>query len=250
MNKHIVIINSPKYNRDIYFRRFVEQIRQNPVHRKTPIVLMNTDYPDGLPRSLTGMGVHLIHGHGNHEVDFRQANLAEAEHILILAKDEYVEDSDSLCFDLCFRMKEHGLAYRVIVECVEDENRARMKKLGVKSVVRPIRSYPEILVRTMEAPGAELIIEDMFTHDHDHFARYSIWLEGDLWRDVMAAMQMADMGTPLAVISKEGAVNIHPLGSERVHGQSILMLVKADKVPTDKQVQEAFRRYVANDLSA
>ncbi len=250
MNNHIVVINSPKYNRDIYFRRFVEQIRQNKMHRKTPVVLLNTDYPDGLPSSLTGLGIHLVQGHGNHEDDFRRANLGGAENILILAKDEYMEDSDSLCFDLCYRMKEHGLAYRVIVECVEDENRIRMKKLGVKSVIRPIRSYPEILVRAMESPGSELIIEDMFTHDKDHFVRYPLWLEGDCWRDVVAAMMMSNIGTPLACIGKGGEVNIHPAADERVFGQSLIILVKTEYIPSEKEVQEAFRKFNSSDMSA
>ncbi|TNC85153.1 MAG: hypothetical protein CSH37_08695 [Thalassolituus sp.] len=250
MNNHIVVINSPKYNRDTYFRRFVEQIRQNKMHRKTPIVLLNTDYPDGLPSTLTGLGIHLVQGHGNHEDDFKRANLEGAANILILAKDEYMDDSDSLCFDLCYRMKEHGLAYRVIVECVEDENRGRMKRLGVKSVIRPIRSYPEILVRAMESPGSELIIEDMFTHDKDHFLRFPLWLEGDAWRDVVAAMMSANIGTPMACISKDGAVNINPAGEERVFGQSIIILVKTDAIPTEKQVQEAFRKFNSTGMSA
>ena len=109
-------------------------------------------------------------------------------------------------------MKEHGLAYRVIVECVEDENRIRMTKLGVKSVIRPIRSYPEILVRAMESPGSELIIEDMFTHDKDHFVRYPLWLEGDCWRDVVAAMMMSNIGTLLACIGKGGRSEYSPSG--------------------------------------
>ena len=250
MNNHIVVVNSPKYNRDTYFRRFVEQIRQNKMHRKPPIVLLNTDYPEGLPSMLMGLGIHLVQGHGNHEDDFKRANLAGASNILILAKDEYMDDSDSLCFDLCYRMKEHGLAYRVIVECVEDENRGRMKRLGVKSVIRPIRSYPEILVRAMESPGSELIIEDMFTHDKDHFLRFPLWLEGDAWRDVVAAMMSANIGTPMACISKDGAVNINPAGEERVFGQSIIILVKTDAIPTEKQVQEAFRKFNSTHMSA
>jgi len=251
MNKHIVIINSPKYNRNTYFRRFIEQIRQNPIHRKTPVVLMNTDYPDGLPSSLTGLGIHLVHAHGNHEADFKAANMAAADHILILAKDEYMEDSDSLCFDLCDRMKEHGLAYRVIVECVEDENRDRFKRIGVKSVIRPIRSYPEILVRAMESPGAEQLIEDMFTRANDHFMRYGLWMEGDRWQDIVSAMMMANLGTPLAYVSKEGRVCIHPAGDEKVYGQSVLMLVRTEAIPSEDQVKEAFRQYVAvHQLSA
>lgn len=250
MNKHIVVINTPKYNRDQYLQRFVSQVRENKMHKKTPVVLVNTDYPEGLPRSLVAMGVHYVHGHGNHEVEFQQANMSEAEHILVLAKDEYMTDSDSFCFDLCYRMKEHGLAYRVIVECVEDENRSRFKRIGAKSVIRPIRSYPEILVRAMESPGSELIMENMFTHADDHFIRFPLWLEGDVWRDVVQAMMLSNLGTPLACISKEGNVTVHPSADERIYAQSIIMLVKTDTTPTEKQVQEAFRRFNAQQMSA
>lgn len=247
MNKHIAVINTPKYNPDKYFERFALQIRENKATKKTPIVLINTDYPDGLPSKLVNLGVHLVEGHGNHEADFKQANLAEAEHILVLAKDEFELDSDSLTFDLCYRMKEHGLAYRVIVECVEDENRDRLKRIGVKSVIRPIRSYPEILVRAMESPGAEVLIEDMFTRANDHFMRFSLWLEGDLWRDVVTAMMLANIGTPLAYVSKEGQVCNHPAGDHKVYGQSIIMLVRTDSIPSEKEVMEAFRAYHSQD---
>ena len=250
MNKHIVVINTPKYNPDQYFERLAKQVRENTATKKTPIVLINTDYPDGLPSSLVNLGVLLVEGHGNHESDFEQANLAEAAHILVLAKDEFVMDSDSLTFDICYRMKEHGLAYNVVVECLEDENRERFKRIGVRSVIRPIRSYPEILVRAMESPGSEQLIEDMFTRADDHFIRYSLWLEGDTWRDVVMAMMMANLGTPLAYVSKEGQVCIHPASDENVHGQSIIMLVRTESIPTDVQISEALRAYNSDQMSA
>lgn len=251
MNKHIVVINTPKHNPTQYFERFASQIRENAATKKTPIVLMNTDYPDGLPQSLVNLGVLLVEGHGNHESDFEQANLEQAEHILILAKDELIEDSDSLTFDICYRMREHGLAYSVIVECVEDENRDRFKRIGVKSVIRPIRSYPEILVRAMESPGAEILIEDMFTRANDHFMRYSLWLEGDSWADVVSSMMMANLGTPLAYVSKEGKVCNHPAGDEKIYAQSIIMLVRTEAIPSESQVKDAFTQYnAAHQLSA
>lgn len=240
MNKHIVVINSPKYNAEQYFVRFASQVRENNATKKTPIVLLNTDYPDGLPASLVNLGVLLVEGHGNHEEDFIQANIEEAAHILILSKDEFSMDSDSLTFDICYRMKEHGLAYRVIVECVEDENRDRFRRIGVKSAIRPIRSYPEILVRAMESPGSELLIEDMFTRADDHFMRFSLWLEGDCWSDVVIAMMIANIGTPLAYVSKEGKVCIHPSGDEKIYAQSIIMLVRTEAIPTEAEVKEAF----------
>ena len=242
MNKHIVVINTPKYNPDQYFERLAKQVRENTATKKTPIVLINTDYPDGLPSSLVNLGVLLVEGHGNHESDFEQANLAEAAHILVLAKDEFVMDSDSLTFDICYRMKEHGLAYNVVVECLEDENRERFKRIGVRSVIRPIRSYPELLVRAMDAPGSEVVIEDMFTRKDNHPERYSIWLEGERWADVVSAMVQAGVGTPMAFINKEGEVTVHPAGDDHIHAQSLIILVKSANVPSQKQVDAAFEK--------
>ncbi len=104
-----------------------------PPQKKHPIVLLNTEYPDGLPLSLVSLGVMLVEGHGNHEIDFEQTNMSEAEHIVVLANDGLLEDSDSLTFDICHRMKERGLSYRVIVECVEDETES-VSRVSVQSL--------------------------------------------------------------------------------------------------------------------
>jgi len=48
MNDHIVIINAPKFNPDLYFHRLISQVRSNPATKKTPIVLLNNLYLDGL----------------------------------------------------------------------------------------------------------------------------------------------------------------------------------------------------------
>lgn len=250
MNNHIVIINAPKYDPDIYFERFIKQVRANPVTLKTPIVLLNDLYLDGLPMALEHLGVKYVAGHGNNEVDFKLTNMEQASHIIVLSDDEHSFDSDSLSFDICYRMKEHGLAYRVIVECVNDENRERLKGIGVKTVMRPIRSYPEVIVRTMESPGAEILIEDMFTRANDIIMRYPLWLEGDAWHDVMMAMIAEDLGTPLAFVSKEGKVNVHPSSHDNVYGQSILMLVHSDNIPSEQQVREAFSGFHNKQQSA
>ncbi|WP_430459906.1 TrkA-related ion transporter [Thalassolituus sp. LLYu03] len=244
MSHHIVVINAPAYNGDVYFKRLIQQIRDNRANSKTPIVLLNNNYPNGLSYDLEVPGVRLVHGNPARMEDMMRAGVAEAEHILVLARDELEQDSDSVCFDLCYRLKELGLAYRIIVECVDDQNRDRFRRIGVRSVIRPIRSYPEILVRSMESPGAELVMEDMFTRDNDLMMRFPLWLEGDHWRDVVTAMVMANMGTPLAWVSKEGKVHVHPAGDERVYAQSILMLVKSAAAPTDAAVKEAFRLYL------
>ena len=157
----------------------------------------------------------------------------------MLARDEYSTDSDSYTFDVCYRLFERHLGPKMIVECVDDSNRYRLRDLNIKTVLRPIRSYPEIIVRAMVAPGVELLIEDMFTHANDHAVRFPVWLEGERWADVVNAIVQANLGTPLAYVAKDGEVFTHPDGDERVHAQSLIMLVHTERTPEVQDIHRA-----------
>ena len=241
MKDHILIINAPKYNADQFFQRLVTQIREDEANADTDILLLNTEYGDGLSAQLKDLGVRHILGNGNNDADLARAEAKMATHIFVLARDEYHADSDSISFDIVHRLADLRLAHITLVECVVDANRPRMIDLDVKSILRPIRSYPEILVRAMDAPGSEVVIEDMFTRKDDHPERYSIWLEGESWADVVTAMLKAGIGTPMAFINKDGDITVHPRGDVRVYAQSLIILVKSDQVPTQANVTEAFQ---------
>jgi voltage-gated potassium channel len=102
----------------------------------------------------------------------------------------------------------------------------------------------------MESPGAEILIEDMFLGSDDLIMRYPLWLEGDKWQEVMMAMIIENLGTPLAYISKEGHVCVHPSNLDTVYAQSILMLVRTENVPSDMQVKDAFSVFHKKQFSA
>ena len=241
MKEHILIINAPKYNADQFFQRLVTQIREDEANKEIDILLLNTEFSGGLSAQLKDLGVRHILGNGNNDTDLERAEAKMAKHIFVLARDEYHADSDSISFDIVHRLAELRLAHLTLVECVVDANRPRMVDLDVKSILRPIRSYPEILVRAMDAPGSEVVIEDMFTRKDDHPERYSIWLEGENWADVVTAMLKAGIGTPMAFINKDGDITVHPRGDVRVYAQSLIVLVKSDQVPTQADVTEAFQ---------
>ena len=249
MDQHILIINSPKYNKEQFFTRLASQIRMDQEYRNTPILLLNPDFSDGLPESLKELGVSHQTGRGSVEADLLGANLKQAKHILILAGDEYNTDSDALSFDIAYRLHEQQLTHKTLVECVDDHNRKRFTQLGVKSLLRPIRSYPELLVRALDAPGSEVVIEDMFTRRDDHPERFSIWLEGERWADVVSAMVQAGVGTPMAYMTKEGDVVVHPKGDDTVHAQSMIVLVKSEDVPKQSDVDNAFNLYFNKALA-
>ena len=63
-----------------------------------------------------------------------------------------------------------------MVEIVSDDNWPRLLKAG-RHVVRPIRSYPELLIRTILAPGSEKIFEDLFDSSGEECQKYTIELK-------------------------------------------------------------------------
>lgn len=250
MEEHILIINSPKYNRENYFIRLITQIRENADYVETPVQLLNTDFPDGLPDCIRALGAVHVHGTPSNPVDLKRAGADRAKHIVVLARNEYDSDSDSFTFDVAHRLNELHVCHKAIIECVIDENRPRIKELGVKSVLRPIRSYPEIVVRSMDAPGSEVIIEDMFTRANDHPHRYPVWLEGEPWADVVNALIQANLGTALGYVTKEGEVVAHPRGDEHIHAQSLIVLVKTEFKPEEKEVTQALEDYFQKQISS
>lgn len=249
MEKHIVIINAPKYNRVSYFERLIGQIRESDKFKETPIQLLNGVFSEGLPESLQALNVVHTTGQGSDPRSLKHVNIELAEHIIILAKDEYDAQSDSITFDICHRMSDLHLGHKVIAESVLDENRQRIIELGIKTCLRPIRSYPELLVRAIDAPGSEVIIEDMFTRANDHTQRYTVWLEGEPWAHVVSALIQAELGTAMAYVTKEGKVVCHPPGEEAVHAQSLLVLVKTNAIPSAKNIQTALEEYFRKKIA-
>lgn len=250
MAEHILIINSPKYNREAYFMRLISQIRVSGEFAETPIMLLNEDFADGLPDSLRRLGVVHVTGSASRPEDLKRAGAEHACKIVVLSRDEYSTDSDSYTFDVAHRLFSLHINHKVMVECVDDANRARLRELDIPIILRPIRSYPEIIVRAMVAPGAEQVIEDMFTHANDHTVRFPVWLEGERWADVVNAVIQANLGTPLAYVTKDGHVETHPDGDHHVHGQSLILLVHTEKTVCVRDVQRAieihFNKHVEN----
>jgi voltage-gated potassium channel len=242
MNGHILILNSPAYNAEIYFRRIVGQIRELSEYARTPIQILTTQFEDGLPVSLQEMGVRHYHGSPNHFDDLKHVNVAQARHILVLAQNEYDRAVDSITFDIVHRLNELGVVDRTYVECVDDDNRERLYKIGARVVLRPIRSYPEIVVRAMVAPGSEAIIEDFFTHDGDHPQRYAVDLEGVLWYQVVSALAQADFGTAMGYIDPATEhVVPNPAAATRVNSRALIVLVRESAEPSGEQIRECLQ---------
>ncbi|MAO13669.1 potassium channel protein [Marinobacter sp.] len=243
MKDHIVIINTPRSGGEQYFMRFASQIRSVPEYHTVPIMLLTRQFPGGLPAELSDCGIVHFHGSGNDPEALKAVHAGSAKHIIVLAADESDPFSDSLTFDIAHRLVESNLGARTTVECVSDHNRDRFKTLGVRTTIRPVRTYPEIMVRAVVAPGSEKVLEDMFNYERDHPHRYDLELDDLVWADIVSALVRHGIGTALAYIDHDNEVICHPPTNEEVEGKGLIVLVRSTDTPSVSVVEEALDRY-------
>ena len=243
MKDHIVIINTPRSGGEQYFMRFASQIRSVPEYHTTPIMLLTREFPEGLPAELRDCGVVHFHGSGTDPAALRAVHIGSAKHIIVLSADETDTFSDSLTFDTAHRLMESNLGSHTTVECVSDDNRARIKALGVRTIIRPVRTYPEIMVRAVVAPGSEKVLEDMFNYERDHPHRYDLELDDLIWADIVSALVRHGIGTALAYIDHNNEVVCHPDTNAEVEGKGLIVLVRSAETPEVSVVEEALDRY-------
>jgi len=237
MKNHILIINVPNADSERYLGRLVKQIRFTPGLVATAIQLLTPDYPEGLPNTLKEAGV--VHRSASPEMpkELAACNASQAAFIIILAADGLDARSDAMTLDILLQLKDLGVdaKTKILAEAVLDENRERFIRFGADSVLRPVRAYPEILVRALVDPGSEVILEDLFTYGGVYPKR----VEGDihgLWGDIAKSLISANLGVPLGYISPSGHVVSSPDVTHEVKASALLLMVTPDHNVTSEQV--------------
>jgi len=252
MQDHLLVINTPKFNGAHYCEILVRQIRETPAFADVPIQFLTTGFPHGLPDDLRAHGALHRHGEADNADDLARVEPERARHVVVLAHDHYDRHADSLTFDTTHRLMQHVDRSRthVVVECVNDANRQRLRDLGAHSVIRPIRAYPELIVRAIVSPGVETMMENLFTHHGDHSQRYDLPVDGLRWADLVAGLIQADLGTALAYTDDAGEVVCNPPSETRVHGTGLIVMVRANQEPTPTRIRECLAAIAAQSPHA
>jgi len=236
MNEHLLIINTPSQNGEAFFVRFIEQLRNSGI-KETTIQILTERFPDGLPEKLAKMpGVAHYTGSAVNSDDLLAVDPDKARYIIILAKDECNHDSDSRTFDILFRLHELELSHDVLIvaECVDDQNRKRFRQLGADIIIRPIRAYPEMLVRGLVAPGSEQIIENLFSVQGDEYVRYDLPIENMPWKDIVAKLIIQNMGLAVAYIDNDTGLVIANPPADTIISTGGIFLIIDDNSPKPK----------------
>ncbi|QEP42626.1 hypothetical protein D5085_05450 [Ectothiorhodospiraceae bacterium BW-2] len=239
MENHILIFNTPRESGERYFLSLIQHLRRSEAFCETAVQIVTTAYPDGLPQSLREMDkpalVPLLYsGDANDLETLRAVNVDKAKVVIILASDEHDYGSDSRTFDILHRLRDSGCLATVVAESVheDDYNRERLRLAGADIVLRPIRAYPEMVVRGLVARGAEQVIENLFNSSLDEYVRYDLSFEAK-WRDIVVAL--VDLGLAVAFEELTGAINCNPRSTELCRGEALIMIVnEGDKPPAQE----------------
>ncbi|WP_426956490.1 ion channel [Muricoccus radiodurans] len=244
LRDHIVFINAPAENPCPYLRRLLDQLHASHAGL-TGIrsLLLTEDFPEALPLELVDdKRIVQVRGRFDDPDALSDAGVDEARFIVILAAQDADRLSDSRAFDLIHRLRERGAKARIVAECVEDSNRPRLRRAGADAVLRPLRAYPEMIVRAIVAPGAERIIERLFSSEGDECLRYEVSVDGLPWCQVAFAVLQANFGTPIAYVDAQGQLRTNPPPMEKVALRAIFVMVDDSQHPTSDAIQTVLDR--------
>lgn len=226
MHNHIQIINTPNTDTERYLKRLVLEINNTESLKSHPIKLLSRKFSDGLPQSLNEL--KLLHRTGAAEQAnmLNSINLEKADYIVLLARDAHDTLSDSITFDVLTQIKELNTnALCIVAEAVSDHNQARFKQAGADVVIRPIRAYPELVVRSMVSPGTETVIEDLLCASGDSLYREDVKFNDKQWIDIVTDSLQLNVGTPIAYIVN-GEIKMQPNANDVCSGDGLILLAK------------------------
>ncbi len=228
MTHHIVIISHyDDHMPDLYYKRLITEFREIPAYQNIGIQILTNHFPEGLPVALQELGVVHSKRTGNLPEDLELANIIDAVIVVVLAKRHHDSGSDGNTFDILHRIRDVNQKAFVLAECVDDKNRERLQEAGANTTIRPVHAYPEMIVSVLNAPGAEIIIENMFTHDGDKYQRFNVDIQGQEWSKIVCQLMDENIGIAIAYISHDDKVHCNPPAREVVHAKAIIAMVKS-----------------------
>ncbi len=244
MKDHLLLINVPAEHPEAYLARLVADVRNTPQLADIPVQLLTTGFPEGLPEALVNQGVTHYTAIAENTDSLLAANAAQAKHIVIIAGESNDPRTDALTYDILSRIKEIGADTDIVVEAVDDSNRQRLLAAGATTIVRPVRAYPEIVVRAMIEPGTERVLENLFTHEADRLARFDAEFANLRWRDVVSRFVQEGAGLPMAYVDGAG-VHTNPPPESICTGHGIITLIKDAADVTPQAVADCLQKCAA-----
>jgi voltage-gated potassium channel len=235
MDNHMVILNSPKNNPEAYFKSLMTDFRKSALPDAQLPAIIATPHMEELPEDIRKLNVAHVNEPLSSKEAFNNASVKDASIIVVLSHDEADPASDSITLDLVERARTANPNARIIAESILDDNIERMKKNGADQVMRPMRSYPEMLSRAVLSPGSEQLVHELLDSHGEECVRYDVPVRGQ-WASVARRIMNADIGLPLGYVDMDGnnVTGVNP--NEDIEAKAIFALVRDDNHKTPKEV--------------
>lgn len=238
MKNHIVILNCTDEFNEEFFIAAMKQLRNSSLKlSSSPVVIVGKAYKNGISDALRKFNVVNVCKSIHDNQAFEAASVMDANTIVVLATTPDDPASDSVSFDIIHRLRDMGVKATIISEGVKLESKDRLLSAGANHVVRPARTYPEMLVRTVLSPGSEQIINDLFDSFGEECVRYDIDIK-DQWANVVVKMVQNDVGTPIAYLGQNEQVISNAKPYDVIEALAVFVIVREGNLKSHTELSE------------
>lgn len=233
MKGHLLIIGQPTGNAAQYYVRLIDQIHAHENWTEVPVLLLTEAFVNShLPGSLADRGIAHYCGDSTDRNALDRCTPQDARAVIVLADSSTDSSADAGVFDAVDRVRCAGFKGPLVAECVDQCNRPRLLRAGASTVIRAVHGFPEMAARAIVAPGAETLVETLFTAEGDECRRYdlpSVW--HGTWSDLTRRLVEAEIGIPLGYCDVQGCVHGNPVGRV-IEARTIFVVVHDDRQAT------------------
>ena len=161
---HILLINFTRIDEII---GLLAEIRSDFSTKDKKICLIDENLEE-LPEKLLLAGVEFVRGNPTDEDILHQANICEASHVIILAKDKNDKHSDDQ--NLATTLVAEKLHPEVfsIVEIIDPKKVRQLELAGADSVVCVSELSTNLIIQELQDPGVKKIIYELTTNTFGH----------------------------------------------------------------------------------
>ncbi|HYC02982.1 MAG TPA: potassium channel family protein [Azospirillaceae bacterium] len=233
MKNHLLLVGHPTGDVAQHVGRLVDQLRAHVEWAETDVLMLTCAFGQArVPALLADRNIVHVAGVASDPMALAKAHPEDARAILVFAPSETDRSADASVIDALIRIRELAPHVPLIVECVDQEDRPRMLRHGATQAIRAMHGYPELAARALVSPGAEELIENLFTAEGDECLRVSLdtpW-RGP-WNRLLMKIAESGLGTPVGYVRTDGKVITNPVCCE-VEAVALFVIVDDEKSPS------------------
>ena len=155
--RHIVLINFPGEAKLV---EMIDELRHDKHLDDRELVLL-TDQIEEIPESLARLHVHFVKGSPINEEALERAGLAKAADVILFARSERDENSDSFNLGVLVALQSINDNLTIVVECVSPLHKELMLKAGASTAICVTELTTQLLAQAREGLQIQQLFNDL-----------------------------------------------------------------------------------------